>query len=110
MFSHTSAYADLSPSFSMDQWTWSTEPRLSHISAAPCPQMRSMRSNQALSALRDIKENIELARTFVAGLSLTEFKSDRKTVYAVIRCLEIISEASRRLPEELKQRHASIPW
>nr|WP_294507592.1 HepT-like ribonuclease domain-containing protein [uncultured Rhodopila sp.] len=26
------------------------------------------------------------------------------------RCLEIISEASRRLPEEMKSRHPSIPW
>jgi uncharacterized protein with HEPN domain len=31
-------------------------------------------------------------------------------VYAVIRCLEIISEASRRLPLELKERHPHIPW
>jgi len=31
-------------------------------------------------------------------------------LYAVIRCLEIISEASRRLSDELKGRHAHIPW
>jgi uncharacterized protein with HEPN domain len=31
-------------------------------------------------------------------------------VYAVTRCLEIISEASRRLPDELKARHPSIAW
>jgi uncharacterized protein with HEPN domain len=30
--------------------------------------------------------------------------------FAVIRCLEIVSEASRRLPDELKARHPSIPW
>jgi uncharacterized protein with HEPN domain len=28
----------------------------------------------------------------------------------VTRCLEIISEASRRLPDELKARHPSIAW
>ena len=33
-----------------------------------------------------------------------------RTVFAVIRCLEIVSEASRRLPDELKARHPSIPW
>jgi uncharacterized protein with HEPN domain len=33
-----------------------------------------------------------------------------RTIYAVIRCLEIISEASRRLPASLKKRHAHIPW
>jgi uncharacterized protein with HEPN domain len=31
-------------------------------------------------------------------------------LYAVTRCLEIISEASRRLSDELKARHGSIPW
>jgi uncharacterized protein with HEPN domain len=35
---------------------------------------------------------------------------DRKTVYAVTRALEIISEAARRLPEDLKNRHPSIDW
>jgi len=38
------------------------------------------------------------------------FASDRRTVYAVTRALEIISEASRRLPEELKERHPEIDW
>ena len=31
-------------------------------------------------------------------------------MYAVTRCLEIISEASRRLPDDLKARHPQIPW
>jgi len=31
-------------------------------------------------------------------------------VYAVTRCLEIISEASRRLSDALKQRHPNIAW
>ncbi len=31
-------------------------------------------------------------------------------VYAVTRALEIISEASRRLPDDVRQRHAHLPW
>ena len=38
------------------------------------------------------------------------FISDRKSVYAVVRCLEIISEASRRLDSSVKVRHVAIPW
>jgi uncharacterized protein with HEPN domain len=72
--------------------------------------MPSTPSKPYAAALRDIAENIELARSFVAGLSFDEFQADRRTVYAVVRCLEIISEASRRLPVDLKARHPDIPW
>jgi uncharacterized protein with HEPN domain len=61
-------------------------------------------------ALRDIREHIELARSFVAGMSFESFSADRRTAYAVTRCLEIISEASRKLPLDLKARHPAIPW
>jgi uncharacterized protein with HEPN domain len=47
---------------------------------------------------------------FVAGFDIETFKRDIRTLYAVTRCLEIISEASRRLPADLKRRHPSIAW
>ncbi len=43
-------------------------------------------------------------------MSYADFEADERTVYAVTRCLEIISEASRRLPEELKSKHPDVPW
>jgi uncharacterized protein with HEPN domain len=61
-------------------------------------------------ALRDILENIALARSFAEGLTFAEFQADRRTAYAVTRCLEIISEASRRLTTELEERHPDIDW
>jgi uncharacterized protein with HEPN domain len=60
--------------------------------------------------LNDIRHNIALAERFVAGMTYATFKDDDLRLYAVIRCLEIISEASRRLPEELKARHPPIEW
>ncbi len=63
-----------------------------------------------LTALRDILHHIEMAERFVAGFDEPAFLADDRTVYAVIRCLEVISEASRRLPAELKARYPSIPW
>jgi hypothetical protein len=57
------------------------------------------------TALRDILHPIDLATQFVAGFDHTSFHDDLRTVSAVTRCLEIISEASRRPPDDLKARH-----
>jgi len=62
------------------------------------------------AVLRDIEHHILLAIQFAAGVDYEGFRNDTRTVFAVIRCLEIVSEASRRLPDELKARHRSIPW
>jgi uncharacterized protein with HEPN domain len=67
-----------------------------------------MPSKPADTALRDILHHIDLAAKFSAGFDQASFKQDIKTVYAVTRCLEIISEASRRLPDDVKARHPDI--
>jgi uncharacterized protein with HEPN domain len=69
-----------------------------------------MPSKPAHTALRDILHHIDLATEFSAGFDQASFKQDIKTVYAVTRCLEIISEASRRLPNAMKARHPDIDW
>jgi uncharacterized protein with HEPN domain len=43
-------------------------------------------------------------------LDFEAFRNDIRTVFAVTRCLEIISEASRRLPDEMKTRYPAIAW
>ena len=60
-----------------------------------------MRSDPAETALRDILRHIDLAAEFVAGVDRAAFDADLRPIYAVTRCLEIISEASRRLPNGL---------
>ena len=69
----------------------------------------SMPSDPA-DALADMLDQMELATQFLAGCTFEAFRGDLKTIYAVTRCLEILSEASRRLPEEVKSRHPDIPW
>jgi uncharacterized protein with HEPN domain len=61
-------------------------------------------------ALFDIRDNILFAREFVAQFDFQAFKESRLHFYAVTRALEIISEASRRLPEEVRQKHPHLPW
>jgi uncharacterized protein with HEPN domain len=66
--------------------------------------------SDAAAALRDIERHIILATQFAQGLEYDAFRDDPRTLYAVTRCLEIISEASRRLPTEMKARHPGIAW
>nr|WP_158813636.1 HepT-like ribonuclease domain-containing protein [Methylocapsa sp. S129] len=61
-------------------------------------------------ALEDIRDNIDRAMRFVRGLDLETFLVDDKSFYAATRCLEIISEASRRLSPVFKERFPEIPW
>ena len=60
--------------------------------------------------LVDILDNIQAIEQFTAGLTFEDYVREKKTVYAVTRALEIISEASRRLPDQLKNRHPEIDW
>lgn len=69
-----------------------------------------MPSKSALTALSDIAHHIDLAIQFAVGYSVEGFQDDPRTIYAITRCLEIISEASRRLPDDLKARHPAIAW
>jgi uncharacterized protein with HEPN domain len=69
-----------------------------------------MPSDRARAALIDILGNIELAESFAQHLTLEQFKSDIQRIYATTRALEIISEASRRLPDDLKARYPAVPW
>ncbi len=60
--------------------------------------------------LVDILHNIRTAELFTEGFTYETFERNRLVFYGVTRCLEIISEASRRLPAELRERHPALPW
>jgi uncharacterized protein with HEPN domain len=69
-----------------------------------------MRSDAVRAALCDTAHHIDLAVQFTAGFDYDAFVADLRTFYAVTRCLEVISEASRRLPDDVKARHPAIEW
>jgi len=69
-----------------------------------------MPSEKDAGYLRDVLRHIELAERFAQGYSYENLRDDERTLFAVIRSLEIISEASRRLSDELKARNSNIPW
>jgi len=60
--------------------------------------------------LNDILGMIADIRSFTENVVLDEFKKDKKSVYAVIRCLEVIGEASKQIPKAMKKEYSQIPW
>jgi uncharacterized protein with HEPN domain len=60
--------------------------------------------------LTDIIEAIDHIRSEMAGVSIEAFEADWRKQWLVERGVEIISEASRHLTDELKARHPEIPW
>ncbi len=58
----------------------------------------------------DIVEAMGNALKFTAGMSFEEFSRDVKTVYAVIRAIEVIGEAAKHIPDDFRNRYPDIPW
>ena len=69
-----------------------------------------MHSDRVRQALLDIRGNVKLAQEFVSGYTLESFAADRRTFYAVTRCLEIVSETAHHVPETVRERHPDLPW
>jgi uncharacterized protein with HEPN domain len=58
----------------------------------------------------DILESIRRIQEYTRGLSLDGLKHDTKTLDAVVRNLEVIGEAARNIPEQVRLAHASVDW
>lgn len=68
-----------------------------------------MAKRSALPRLNDILHAIAKAQRYVAGLDLAAYRATEMERDAVERCVEIVSEASRHIPDELTSEHAHIP-
>ncbi|MEN3001913.1 MAG: DUF86 domain-containing protein [Armatimonadota bacterium] len=60
--------------------------------------------------LSDILRHMEYALEFTNELSYDEFVRDRKTQFAVLRCLEVIGEAAKNVPAEVREHYPQVPW
>ena len=63
-----------------------------------------------LDYFTDILDAIKKVRQFIQGMTFEEFAEDDKTVFAVIRGLEIIGEATKRIPSSVRDLHLEVPW
>jgi len=67
------------------------------------PRGWTLRLEDIISAIIDINN-------FTESMSFSEFQDDKKTLFAVIRCFEIIGEASSHVPESVKNNNPDVPW
>jgi uncharacterized protein with HEPN domain len=63
-----------------------------------------------LSRLEDIREAIDEAQRFSAGMSFEDYLGNPLVCRGVERCIEIVSEASRHIPAKRKVAHPHVPW
>jgi len=60
--------------------------------------------------LEEILEAIDLLQRYTAGLTLESFAKDVEKQDSVTRRLEIIGEAAKGIPEDLRSKYPTIPW
>jgi len=60
--------------------------------------------------LNDILNSIISIEKFVKKMNYNEFIEDDKTSSAVLRKLEIIGEATKNIPDEIREKYSQIPW
>ncbi len=60
--------------------------------------------------LKDIADCARRIGEFIEGYSYEQFESDEKTVFAVVRAFEVIGEATKNIPEEIRVRYPAIEW
>ena len=60
--------------------------------------------------VEEMLDYIGQAHEYTAGMTKQQFQYDGKTLRAIERCLEVISEASRHIPQEIKDKYPQIEW
>lgn len=63
-----------------------------------------------LDYVEDIIEAMEDAMSFVKDTSYDDFAKNKMIIYAVIRAIEVIGEAVKKVPEWVRNRYPQIPW
>ncbi|MBI5116921.1 DUF86 domain-containing protein [Candidatus Poribacteria bacterium] len=60
--------------------------------------------------LKDILDAIDETAEFTVGMFFEQFTHDRKTINSVVRSLEVLGEAAKRIPDDLRAQASIVPW
>jgi len=58
----------------------------------------------------DLLEAITKIETYIKGASFDTFSKDSKTIDAVVRNFQIIGEAAKHIPEDVRMKYQRVPW
>ena len=67
-------------------------------------------SHEFLDYVEDILDAMDKAEALLAAVTYDQFATDFRIHFAVVRALEIVGEAAKRLPLNLRQQYPAIPW
>lgn len=60
--------------------------------------------------VQDILDSINDVENFIDGMEFEDFIKDKKTIYSVVRAIEIIGEAAKNVPEQVRKKYPDVPW
>ena len=60
--------------------------------------------------IQDIIQAIDKIEKYLDAMTINEFRNDELVTDAVVRNFEIMGEASKHIPSEIRDAHANIPW
>lgn len=69
-----------------------------------------MRKRDYRDYIQDILDAVREIQDFIKGMDFPTFSRDRKTINAVIRSLEVMGEAAKKIPRSLREKYPDIPW
>jgi len=63
-----------------------------------------------LDYINDILDSMARVEEFVCDMSYDDFSQEVKTQFAVVRAIEIIGEAAKKIPAPVREKYPKIPW
>lgn len=69
-----------------------------------------MSERNDIDLIQDIAESVARISLYTLNMEYEEFRKDKKTQDAVIRNIEIMGEATKKLSEDMRKDYPNIPW